>query len=418
MDDDLEGTAKGPEKPEVYRIAQLPVRGKPGMDRRMFVKATVAGAGAAAGYRRALPAHPARRDRRLGRTSPHRAPPRHDRPLRRRDAARDRPGQPRVTRALRSALAVDEHTEWAIETTARSLDADSMAALERLGFARIHVGVQSLQADARRILGRRGSAEMVLDRITACVARGWIVSADLLYGLPGQTADHVREDIARLASAGADGVSLYHLNHGSHNYPFMVRSGLVERGEECLFEDFQLFAQAAAYLESLGYARNHVTHFARGRDRSLYSRHALRGEDLLALGSSADGVFGARFYRHHELGGYLAESPSPAASRASGQVPGPMPRRSQAAAPSPPPRSAVQRIPPWPIAPGALPQPAPGSPERSPPRRGRSTIQLPPDRPRRYSAGRAHPPRSRARRSPSRRYSAGPPQRARQCLRA
>lgn len=48
MDENPEGAAEGLEKPEVYRIAQLPVRGRPGMDRRTFVKATVAGVGAAA----------------------------------------------------------------------------------------------------------------------------------------------------------------------------------------------------------------------------------------------------------------------------------------------------------------------------------------------------------------------------------
>jgi len=239
----------------------------------------------------------------------------------------------RVVCALRSALGADARTEWAIETTARSLDAGGVAALERLGFTRIHVGVQSLQPDARRILGRHGSPEMVLERIAACAARGWIVSADLLYGLPGQTADHLCADSARLSSAGADGISLYHLNHGPHNHPFMLRNGLAERGEERLFADFALCEQAAASLEALGYRRNHVAHFARGGDGNLYSRHARRGEDLLALGSSADGVFGARFYRHHELGGYLAEA-SPSAAR-------PVSATAPASGPAP-----VSRVPP------------------------------------------------------------------------
>ena len=48
MNEDPEEMCEGSGKAEVYRIAQLPVRGKSGMDRRMFVKATVAGAGAAA----------------------------------------------------------------------------------------------------------------------------------------------------------------------------------------------------------------------------------------------------------------------------------------------------------------------------------------------------------------------------------
>jgi len=82
--------------------------------------------------------------------------------------------------------------------------------------------------------------------------------------------------------------------------------GLGHRDEARLREDFALLAEGAALLESLGYRKNHVTHFARERDRNLYSRHAVRGEDLLALGSSADGVLGPYFYRHAEVEEYVA----------------------------------------------------------------------------------------------------------------
>jgi hypothetical protein len=59
-------------------------------------------------------------------------------------------------------------------------------------------------------------------------------------------------------------------------------------------------------LTSSGYRKNHYTHFARLEDGDLYYRHAFRGEDLLALGPTADGIFGAYQYRHPELEGYLA----------------------------------------------------------------------------------------------------------------
>ncbi len=211
-----------------------------------------------------------------------------------------------VACALRDALGTHEGTEWALETTSRTLDADALDALDRLGFTRIHVGVQSLDPDQRRLLGRREPPATVIERIRACRERGWVVSADLLYGLPGQTSATLAGDIEQLAGAGIQGVSLYHLNAGPHNAPFVRRHGLDARGEARLAADFSLMAEAAETLRALGFGRNHVTHFALPADENRYARHALRGEDLLALGSSADGVIGDRFYRHVEVDAYAA----------------------------------------------------------------------------------------------------------------
>lgn len=213
-----------------------------------------------------------------------------------------------VVQALAANFAADKGTEWAIETNCRCLDEEHVGQLARLGFTRIHVGAQTLRPRLRTLLGRRDAPETALARIRACVDRGWIVSVDMLYGLPEQTADHLREDLRLLATAGVHGVSLYRLNHGKYNQRFMQRHGLAARGPERLFADYRMFMEAAGFLASLGYSKNHFTHFAREQDRNLYARHAVRGEDLLALGTTADGVFGGYYYRHGELADYLAGS--------------------------------------------------------------------------------------------------------------
>jgi oxygen-independent coproporphyrinogen-3 oxidase len=215
-----------------------------------------------------------------------------------------------VVSAIRDALGTHAGTEWALESTSRLLGEEHLDLLSHLDFTRIHVGVQTLDPAQRHTLGRREPPHRVIERIEACLERGWVVSADLLYGLPGQTAEALRADIAYLTAAGVHGVSLYHLNAGPYNHAFMERHGLGTRDEARLSADFALLAEGAALLESLGYRRNHLTHFARPQDGNLYSRHALRGEDLLALGSSADGVFGDYFYRHVEVERYAGSAPS------------------------------------------------------------------------------------------------------------
>jgi len=54
----------------------------------------------------------------------------------------------------------------------------------------------------------------------------------------------------------------------------------------------------------MGYRKTLFNHFARERDTNLYFTFPERGEDCLALGAIADGVFGDYHYRHPEYKAY------------------------------------------------------------------------------------------------------------------
>jgi len=58
-----------------------------------------------------------------------------------------------------------------------------------------------------------------------------------------------------------------------------------------------------------GYRKNHFAHFARSEDHNLYYTHTIRGEDLLAIGTTADGVFGDYHYRHPDYKPYILTKP-------------------------------------------------------------------------------------------------------------
>ena len=77
-------------------------------------------------------------------------------------------------------------------------------------------------------------------------------------------------------------------------------------------------------LLRLGFRKNHFAHYARAGDDNLYYRHAVRGEDLLALGPTADGAFGPYHYRHGEWDEYRGGQ-APALS--GGMEEGPLDRR-------------------------------------------------------------------------------------------
>ncbi len=215
------------------------------------------------------------------------------------------PGQAfaRIVEACRSLFATNGETEFALESTSRLLGEEQLQWLRELGFTRLHVGVQTLEDPVRRLIGRQESAARVLDRLRAALNRGFVVSVDLVCGLPLQSPGGFIGTIEQLAGARVHGFSIYQLQESAKNRRFLERSR--ECGRDPLSE-YVLFQCAEQVLTLRGYRKNHFAHFCLEEDRSLYYRHAVRGEDLLALGPTADGVFGSYHYRHPELNSYLA----------------------------------------------------------------------------------------------------------------
>lgn len=203
----------------------------------------------------------------------------------------------RLAQDLSENFHTGPETEWALESTTSELGGEMFSLLDALGFTRLHIGVQTLQDDVRQRINRREPAAVVLTKIAGAVGAGWIVSVDLICGLPGQSLAGLADDIEALEAVGVDGFSLYELQLSSRNRRFAERYGLLDRGR---LGNYYLFQAASRLLAALGYRKTLFNHFARQRDTNLYFTFPERGEDCLALGTIADGVFGDYHYRHPE----------------------------------------------------------------------------------------------------------------------
>ena len=205
-----------------------------------------------------------------------------------------------LVKALRSSFNITSFTEWALETTCRSLNINNLEGLTELGFRRLHLGVQSMEPDVRPLLKRREIPDRILEKIKAARQLDWIVSVDLLVGLPAETLDGMLDGIEQLIHAGVDGFSIYELNVSTQNMAFANQYHLLTRDRR---ENYWLFVAAVIFLLQQGYSKNLFNHFVNDRDQNLYFTFPLRAEDCLAMGAYADGVFEDYHYRHYD---YLA----------------------------------------------------------------------------------------------------------------
>jgi coproporphyrinogen III oxidase-like Fe-S oxidoreductase/sulfatase maturation enzyme AslB (radical SAM superfamily) len=211
----------------------------------------------------------------------------------------------KLVEALRRGFALDSRSELALETTSSLLGAKSLAALREIGFTRLHAGIQCLDDGVRAVLGRSQGAAEALARIREALDAGFVLSADLIYGLPGLSLGSFCEGARTLSGEGVHGLSFYRLQSTERNAPFVSR--WFPAGREAL-SDYLALQCAESIMRAEGFSKNHVTHYARGPDLNLYYRHRLRGEDLVSIGPGADGVVGRLSYRHESAPGRVARS--------------------------------------------------------------------------------------------------------------
>ena len=210
-------------------------------------------------------------------------------------------GLRRVVNKIREYFKVNEITEFALESTSSDLNEKVLDDLWKIGFTRLHIGTQTLCDPIRKAIGRREPGKQVLEKIRYAVETGWIVSTDIIIGLPQYNEEKIYADVEKLTAAGVEGFSIYELVRSPRNRAFFERHGILDPDITAMWRQYQY---AFWLAEKRGFQLKIYNHMAKGRDDNRYFTSPARGEDLLSFGTIADGYFGNYLYRHAELEEY------------------------------------------------------------------------------------------------------------------
>ena len=195
----------------------------------------------------------------------------------------------RVLDACRAHLALSTPAPWIfLEANPEDVTPAACAAWRNLGVRTLSLGVQSFSDDALRFLGRRHSARQARAAVETAQAAGFdTVSVDLIFGLPGQTAEAWRRELAAAVALEPGHLSCYQLTIHLRTR-FGVRAARGELSELPEEEQAVLFEEAYRFLADAGYSAYEVSNFARGRDHeSRHNRKYWDHTSYLGLGPSA-----------------------------------------------------------------------------------------------------------------------------------
>jgi len=186
-----------------------------------------------------------------------------------------------------------KNVEVTIEANPEAIDEDKMSAFRDAGVNRLSLGVQSLNDDALRFMGRIHTADRAVQMLFTARKIFDRVSIDLIYGRPGQTLSAWEDELRRALSFGLKHMSLYQLT--------VENDWRVVLPDDDTLADF--YELTNAIMKESGLPRYEVSNYAASVDEE--SRHNLTywlGGDFLGIGPKAHSRIGLREIANNEKG--------------------------------------------------------------------------------------------------------------------
>lgn len=181
-----------------------------------------------------------------------------------------------------------QKVEITLEANPTSAEAGKFAAFAAAGVGRLSLGVQSLNDEALRFLGRQHSATEARQAIDLARRHFPRFSFDLIYARPGHSPAEWRSELIQALEEGADHLSLYQLTIEENT----VFHGAWRRGELSIPEDDHagaLFDLTQEIMEDAGLPAYEVSNHARPGQESRHNMTYWRYGDYVGVGPGAHG---------------------------------------------------------------------------------------------------------------------------------
>lgn len=145
-----------------------------------------------------------------------------------------------------------------VETSPAQTTEDKLCLLKEHHVTRVSIGVQSFCGEELKTLHRNHSAEQAGRALAAIRKVGFpCVNVDLIYGIPGQTADSLRDSVERALSYEPEELFVY---------PLYIKPGtyLSTKGVRRPEETYDMYIWLRSFLRERGYRPYSMRRFVKG----------------------------------------------------------------------------------------------------------------------------------------------------------
>ena len=213
----------------------------------------------------------------------------------------------RILKQIKSVFKVNPGAEVTVEANPETVTVRLLEELVIAGVNRISLGVQDFSDKILGAVGRTSSGSRAVQAIRDIAAAGIDnLSIDLMFGLPGQTIDGLRQNLELASQLGAKHISVYALTL-ERGTPLKA---LVDAGAVVLPDEETESAMYDAVIETmprLGFIRYEISNYARPGFICRHNWKYWRFVPYLGLGAGAHSFAGGeRWQNTADLDTYLS----------------------------------------------------------------------------------------------------------------
>lgn len=186
-------------------------------------------------------------------------------------------------------LDIKENAEVTLEANPKTVDLEKLKALKEAGINRLSMGIQSFNEKFLKKLGRLHNSQEGIKAYKMAREAGFEnISLDLMFSLPEQTLDEVKEDLKKLISLNPEHFSIYSLIWEPDTKFFeKLESGEYEETDNDL--EAQMYEFIIDYSKEHGYHHYEISNFAKTGKEARHNSKYWRNKEYVGVGLGASG---------------------------------------------------------------------------------------------------------------------------------
>ncbi len=181
-------------------------------------------------------------------------------------------------------LKCDDDYEFTFECNPENITEEKLIILKSNGVNRISIGVESTNDKYLEYLGRRHCFKMVQEKIKLVKKYFDNINIDLIYALPNETINELKNDLSNVVKLNVNHVSTYSLE--IHDNTIFGIKKIKPISEDI---DSNMYNTICSYLKETGYNHYEISNFSKD---NTYSRHNMvywKNEEYYGFGLGASG---------------------------------------------------------------------------------------------------------------------------------
>ena len=190
---------------------------------------------------------------------------------------------------------ITNNAEITLEVNPETVEKNKFRGIKDIGINRLSVGIQSFNNNILKNIGRNHSEEDILKSYKIIRDCGFNnISIDLIYGLPDQNLNTLKEDLKKSLKLEIQHISTYGLKIEKNSF-FGINPPKDLPNDE---QQAEMYIELSSELSRNGFEHYEISNFAKPNYKSKHNCAYWKNENYYGFGLSASGYEGNKRYHN------------------------------------------------------------------------------------------------------------------------